>query len=255
LSTVEALADVNLKALADMGLPRPSWVGGYSFGGIVAFEMARQLSARGTPPQRVVIIDTPAPLKRSSILPRDPDRAHAEWLVRMGDVRARFQGVAPVLPLDALLSLSVEERFDFALKRLHEARLLPPAADVGWLERAHKTSLVQYAAYLAYDPDPMVARGLRLALIRASAPRRSDLGELENIQLEVPDQGWQTFTDAPVEVVRVLGDHVTMLNAENAQSVAEAIVDLMTAQDLGTQRSVVAAMSGGRRQHENGRVA
>jgi thioesterase domain-containing protein len=255
LSTVEALADANLKALADMGLPQPRWIGGYSFGGIVAFEMARQLAARGTPPQSVIIIDTPAPLERSSILPSDPDRAHAEWLVRMGDVRARFQGVAPVLPLDALLKLSVGERFDFALKRLHEARLLPPAADVGWLERAHKTSLVQYAAYLAYEPDPLADRALRLALIRASAPRQSDLGELENIQLEVPDQGWQTFTDTPVAVVRVAGDHVSILNAENAQSVAEAIVDLMTVQDPGTQRSIDAAMLDGRRQHENGRVA
>lgn len=104
LDSVEALADFNLAALAEMGLPRPRWLAGYSFGGIVAFEMARRLAARGTPPERVVIIDTPAPLERTSILGPDPDRAHALWLVRMADVRARFQGVEPVLVLEEVLA-------------------------------------------------------------------------------------------------------------------------------------------------------
>ncbi|HEX2520063.1 MAG TPA: thioesterase domain-containing protein, partial [Castellaniella sp.] len=123
LDSVEALAQANLEALTARGLPHPRWIGGYSFGGIIAFEMARQLAQRGTPPQHIVIIDTPAPLERTSILEADPDRAHAQWLVRMADVRARFQGLEPVLTQDELLALPIAERFALAIERLHAARL------------------------------------------------------------------------------------------------------------------------------------
>src|SRR3546814_570416 len=82
LASVEALAQANLEALTQRGLAQPRWIGGYSFGGLVAFEMARQLAQQGTPPERVVIIDAPAPLERTSVLESDPDRAHAQWLAR-----------------------------------------------------------------------------------------------------------------------------------------------------------------------------
>jgi len=227
LDSVEALAQANLDALAARGLSHPRRIGGYSFGGIVAFEMARQLAQRGTPPDRVIIIDTPAPLERTSILESNPDRAHAQWLARMADVRARFQGLEPVLAQDELLALPAAERFVLAIERLHAARLLPPAATPQWLERAHRTSLVQYGAYLAYSPDPSPGQKLPLAIIRAAAPRQSDLGELENRQLAIADMGWQRFTDAHIPVLHVGGDHVSMLGADTAPDVAAAIARLL----------------------------
>ncbi|OYV49865.1 MAG: hypothetical protein B7X10_01610 [Burkholderiales bacterium 21-58-4] len=137
-------------------MPQPRWIGGYSFGGIVAFEMARQLAQRGTPPQRVIIIDAPAPL-----------------------------------------------------------------------ERAHHTSLVQYGAYLAYSPAPSPGQKLPLAIIRATTPRHSDLSDIENRQLAIPDMGWQLFTDAAIPVLHITGDHVTMLGPVTASNVAAAIASLL----------------------------
>ncbi|MBV6306382.1 amino acid adenylation domain-containing protein [Candidimonas humi] len=223
LSSVEALAQANLQALQVRGQPWPRWIGGYSFGGIVAFEMARQLAAQGQAPETVVIIDTPAPLERASVLDADSDRAHAQWLARMADVRARFQGLEPVLDMEELLALPAAERFDFATQRLHAARILPPAAGARWLERAHRTSLVQYDAYLAYAPRPEPVPGLKLALIRASAPLHSDLGDAENRQLALADLGWGEFTDTSIPVHHVQGDHVTILGPDSAAEVAAAV--------------------------------
>ncbi len=232
LRSIEEMADANLRALAERGVPRPRRLGGYSFGGLVAFEMARRLAGMGAPPERVVLIDTPAPLERVSILEPDPDHAHAQWLVRMADVRARFQGVPPVLTRQDLLALPAGERFAFAAARLHAARLLPPAADADWLARAHRTSLAQYEAYLAYRPPVQAHPGIALALIRADAPRDADLGDLENRQLAVPDMGWQAFSARPVELRYVAGDHVTMLAGDGAGAVAAAIADLLRAEAL-----------------------
>jgi len=227
LASIEAMADANLQALAERGLAHPRWIGGYSLGGLIAFEMARQLHARGTPPEHVVIIDTPAPLERISILDPDPDRAHAQWLARMGDVRARFQGIDPVLGLDELLAVPSAQRYALAAQRLHAARLLPPAAGAEWLERAHRSSLVQYRAYLDYAPAPAPEQGLPLAVIRADAPRASDLGEHENRRLAAADLGWGAFTDAPIPVHAVSGDHVTIMAPDTAPAVALAIAGIL----------------------------
>lgn len=227
LSSIEAMAQANLQALAERGMARPRWIGGYSLGGLIAFEMARQLHARGTPPERVVIIDTPAPLERVSILDPDPDRAHAQWLVRMAEVRARFQNIEPVLGFDELMTVPATERYAVATQRLHAARLLPPAAGAAWLERAHRSSLAQYRAYLAYAPVPVPEQKLPLAVIRAAAPKASDLGEHENRRLEMEDLGWRAFTHASIDTHAVVGDHVTILAPGTAPAVAQAIAGIL----------------------------
>src|SRR3546814_15331710 len=128
----------------------------------------------------------------------------------MADVRARFQGLDPVLTQDELLALPAAERFDLALERLHAARLVPSAATPQWLARAHRTSRAQYGAYLAYTPAPIADCNLPLALIRADAPRHSDLGGLENRPLALPDMGWHMITDAPIPARRSTGATATI---------------------------------------------
>ncbi|MCC2597576.1 amino acid adenylation domain-containing protein [Pusillimonas sp. MFBS29] len=235
LHSIPDMAAANLAALAERGQASPLWLGGYSFGGLVAFEMARQLAACGRPPERVVLVDTPAPLERSSILDSDPERADAQWLVRMADVRARFQGQEPVLTQEELLAEPAGERYEFACRRLHGAKLLPPAADAQWLQRAHSTSMAQYQAYLDYQPAPGADQALPLALIRASAPRDSDLGRHENQLLALPDMGWQAYTTRPVDIRHVAGDHVTMLSGDSAHEVAQAIAELLIGPECSGQ--------------------
>src|SRR3546814_17235022 len=81
------------------------------------------------------------------------------------------------------------------------------------------TTLFRSAA--AADP------ALGLALIRASAPRSSDLGDHENRLLTIPDMGWQAFSAAPVQIRLVAGDHVTMLSGAGANKVAHAITSVL----------------------------
>src|SRR3546814_6091279 len=66
------------------------------------------------------------------------------------------------------------------------------------------------------------------SLIRASAPRDSDLGKHENQLLALPDMGWQTYSTS-VEIRHVAGDHVTMLSGASVGKVANAIADVLQA--------------------------
>jgi aspartate racemase len=58
LSTVETLAASYIEQLQKWGERRPFCLLGYSFGGLVAVEMARQLRKNGVEPPIVVLIDT-----------------------------------------------------------------------------------------------------------------------------------------------------------------------------------------------------
>ena len=58
LSTVETLAASYIQELSRRGEHRPFCLLGYSFGGLVALEMARQLRAKGAEPALVALVDT-----------------------------------------------------------------------------------------------------------------------------------------------------------------------------------------------------
>ena len=173
--------------------------------------------------ERVVIIDTPAPLGHVSVLSSDPDRAHAEWLLRMADVRARYHGTAPPFDLDDLLQRDQTERMTFAAERLRAGRMLPLDADADWLARAHHTGMILYEAFLNYAPDPAMARDLPVGLIRASHQASGDLDEMETRWRDDPTMGWSQFIDGPIDVVTIEGDHVSILAGEQAGTVAQTI--------------------------------
>lgn len=225
IGRVEDLAAYNLAALARRGLPAPRLLGGYSFGGVVAFEMARQLAARGMPPERLVIIDTPAPVGvATSILSDDADFAHAQWLVRMADVRARHHGTDRPFEIEDLLPLRADERFAFAVSCLGALGLLPEGADTAWLMRAHHTGLVLYRAFLDYRaPADPHSQALPLRLVRASTVRHGDLGQSELAVVEAPAMGWERVVRVPISVESVPGDHISMLDVRRVLLTADVI--------------------------------
>lgn len=68
----DSMAEVAKKYLEVLAehVPGPYLLGGYSLGGIIAFEMAQQLQEQGCPPQHLILFDTPNPT--APVLTRDP---------------------------------------------------------------------------------------------------------------------------------------------------------------------------------------
>nr|WP_255316318.1 type I polyketide synthase [Streptomyces morookaense] len=95
LTTVEAMAAHYLEQLAEFGLTAPFRLGGSSFGGIVAYEMAQLLDARDGYRPEVVLIDSPA----RGNLPADmTGQDIIDYLLRYGLARLDF----PMAELEAL---------------------------------------------------------------------------------------------------------------------------------------------------------
>jgi thioesterase domain-containing protein len=205
--SVSAKARQYAAAIREVCPDGPYHVGGWSFGGFLAQETARLLTAEGGRVDTVVLIDSVRPLPRPG---------QTEW----GTVRAYFEGFAEHvaraygarldLPYDELATLDDPARVDLVLQALREVADIPAAA----LEH-------QRASYLDLRIGESHTPGRyegRVILYRAaeSAPHtvRDRAYEREDDAL-----GWDEVCP-DLEIVHVPGHHLSLLDPPHAEVIA-----------------------------------
>ena len=185
--TIEEMAAEHVAALQALRPHGPYVLGGASMGGTVAWEMARQLRARGERVDLVALFDTPGPGQ----LPAD-FKDDAEILAYLGGSRLGLSD-------EDLRRLPPEERLPHALKCAAEAGLLPPGVDPERAASLVELFRVHVQAMMSYRPGPYAGR---VAFFRAADRRPVDP--------PYPEAGWIGLAERGVEVHVVPGDHGTM---------------------------------------------
>ncbi|MEU9171674.1 type I polyketide synthase [Streptomyces sp. NPDC048420] len=186
----------------------PCLLGGWSFGGFVAQETARQLTAAGREVEHVVLIDSVRPLPRPDRTPADRIRAHFEGFARhVGDT----YGVRLELPYDELVATDDDgERIDTVLRILRAATEVPSAA----LEH-QRSSYLDLRIGEAHRPGRYDGR---VVLYRAteSAPHtvRDPAYERDDEAL-----GWDEVCPR-LTVVPVTGHHLSLLDPPHVDEIA-----------------------------------
>lgn len=186
----------------------PCLLGGWSFGGFVAQETARHLTAAGRDVQLVVLIDSVRPLPRPDRTPADRTRAHFEGFAR--HVHDAY-GVRLELPYDELVAMDDDaERIDSVLRILRASADVPPAA----LEH-------QRASYLDLRIGEAHRPGRHdgpVVLYRATEPAphtvRDPAYERDDEAL-----GWDEVCPR-LTVVPVAGHHLSLLDAPHVDEIA-----------------------------------
>ncbi|WP_406442254.1 acyltransferase domain-containing protein [Streptomyces sp. NBC_00631] len=195
----------------------PCVLGGWSFGGFLAQETARQLTAAGREVELVVLIDSVRPLLPPGSTPADRVRAHLTGFARH---IADTYGVRLDLPYDDLVATADDgERIDRVLRALRETAVVPPAA------LAH-----QRASYLdlrtgeAHRPGGYDGR---VVLFRAGEPAphtvRDPAYERDDDAL-----GWDEVCPR-LEVVPVPGHHLSLLDPPHVDEIAARLRRLLAA--------------------------
>ena len=189
----------------------PYFLGGGSFGGNVAFEMAQQLSAQGQTVALVALFDTD-PLGYSELIPHTTSSVY-----RVGSFlhRMKVHWSVIVFGVDRLTYVwkkvrRVWRRINYRVwqitYRVYQSVGRP-------LPRALQN--VQQANYkAARDYRPQVYPG-RVTLFCASGEPR---GFIHQKQL-----GWSQIAAAGVDVYEVPGDHITMLEEPYVRSLAQKL--------------------------------
>lgn len=143
--SVAEIARVYLADVRKIQPEGPYLLGGYSFGGLVAYEMAQQLKAVGVETSVLLLFDTPNPL--SKIRPFTlPQRIKAQWDLQGG---GGFAGKLAGLVKRAASGLLFRLKFEI------ENRMAASANTTGGGHLRHVQSRLQHdALYDAYQPQP-----------------------------------------------------------------------------------------------------
>ncbi|MGW2829732.1 beta-ketoacyl synthase N-terminal-like domain-containing protein [Streptomyces sp. NPDC001286] len=181
----------------------PCLLGGWSFGGFVAQETARQLTDAGREVELVVLIDSVRPLPR-------PDRLRAHLMGFAAHV-ADVYGVRLELPYDELVAMDDDgERIDTVLRALRGAAEVPAAA----LEH-QRASYLDLRIGEAHRPR---RHDGRVVLYRATEPAphtvRDPAYERDDEAL-----GWDEVCPR-LTVVPVAGHHLSLLDPPHVDELA-----------------------------------
>ncbi|MFJ9019632.1 acyltransferase domain-containing protein [Streptomyces sp. NPDC102259] len=186
----------------------PCLLGGWSFGGFLAQETARQLAAAGRPVPLVVLIDSVRPLPRPDHAPADRVRAHFTGFARHV---ADTYGVRLRLPYEELVAMDDDrERIDLALRSLRGAVEVPAAA---WEHQ--RASYLDLRVGEAHRPGRHEGR---VVLYRATEPAPHTVRD-PAYERDDETLGWDEVCPR-LTVVRVPGHHLSLLDPPHVDEIA-----------------------------------
>ena len=175
-STIEEMAAAYLREVRAIYPKGPLNVGGYSMGGAVSFEMARQARDRGDDVATVSIIDTPARLRDLGDPPEETiDARELALIVRMMASRV---GREIDLPAEQLEPLPPEQRLERVVEVLKREEVLGAQSDAPLLRQLLKVVRNNELAQRRYLPR---AYDGELLLLRASDPSPELLAEAPDV--------------------------------------------------------------------------
>lgn len=206
----------------------PYYLGGWSLGGAVAFELARQLAAAGDEVALLAVVDatpgawprTPAGGEEGEEAAGGDDRDDADdarWLMDIADYLQRLWGVDLGLSYDALRALPPETQ---ALRFLAALQYTPfggAGAGREQLRRLLRVFKTNVRAFRLYRPDPYPGP---ITLFRPAAAA----GEPQDAAAAAdPLLGWGALSPRPVAIESVPGDHISALAEPHVRTLAERL--------------------------------
>ncbi|WP_372662577.1 beta-ketoacyl synthase N-terminal-like domain-containing protein [Amycolatopsis kentuckyensis] len=206
--TVEAKAACYAELIREIQPRGPYRLGGWSFGGCLAYETARRLDG---PVDVVVLIDSILPLPAAG----KPADLLLDRFDRFAEHIWRTYGVPFAIPRAELATLDEDTQIRRVMQRLAEQ---VPDLGAGVLRHQYE-SYVDARVAERYAPERYDGRVL---LLRAQDPHPLTT-TLDPRYLRTDDTlGWDAYC-ADLEVVRVPGDHVSMIDPPHVAAVAAAL--------------------------------
>ncbi|MGW4360319.1 amino acid adenylation domain-containing protein [Streptomyces californicus] len=227
---LEQLASDYIAAMRRVQPAGPYHLGGWSFGGFVAFEMARQLHAAGESVASVVLLDTTAlnPGRR----PWTDDEALLGWFfwellwLQHGSATA-----GDLLPpgLDTL-----DEKFAFMTRLAIDEGVLPAGSGDAVVRRLFRVYEANWRSAFDYRPGVV---DHDVVLLRARDPLPGVLLDMHTaIDSMHADEtnGWRERTSGHLTVIDTEGDHLTIMEEP---LVADVVGPVLRAMGLRTDES------------------
>ncbi|WP_455569556.1 amino acid adenylation domain-containing protein [Streptomyces spororaveus] len=220
ITTMAGLARSYLDAIKRVQPEGPYRIGGWSFGGFVAFEMARELRRTGEAElAQLILLDSIAPDPGER--PEVAEQAMMEWFF-WELIWVDRGGSAPVDRIPAELTTD-DGRLDYIAERAAAVGIVPVATAQTAIRRLFEVYKANWNSLRDYKPAP---EPINLTLVKATAPLPDVLKPMHGAARTLhaaPANGWATLTGGRVDVVEVPGDHLLLLDEPYVQTVGQAI--------------------------------
>ncbi|MEL6441867.1 MAG: amino acid adenylation domain-containing protein [Cyanobacteria bacterium J06621_8] len=205
-TSIESMAAHYIQTIKTVQPQGPYYLCGWSMGGLIAYEMAQQLTQQGEAIARLAILDS---CTRVII---DPALAGGDLnLLVLGlimDINTRLESVR---------SLTPEERLIYVMEEAKSNNLIPADFDIAQLRHLIAMGKINYQAEQDYQPQSYSGS---LMVFQAKET---------DIDLEA---AWKELA-ADVAVVEVPGRHGTMLHPPQVQVLAQKLEQYLNADNLG----------------------
>jgi len=185
----------------------PILLGGWSFGGLVAFEVARQLREAGREIRLLVLFDTASPHNEGGV-DDDLDGQALHQLVRQH--QAKIGREIPVTR-DELVATPEDQRLDLVMQRAEESGLPLDEATRAELRQIWHVIRVNMAAKNGYEPKHYPGR---LVFFQALAEDDEGSGPRERAT------SWSALAGDGVDLYDVVADHEDMMDPPHVAEIA-----------------------------------
>jgi len=211
--TIEAMAKKYIEAIKSVQFEGPYLLGGWSMGGVVAYEMAQQLNLAQENVDLLLMIDSLySPISATDTGMSTPDeRTLLQILASELGITAKGLSASEK---DALAAMPLDELLVTVLCLGKDQNLLPMNFDLQELRERYAVTLKNSMALRAYRPKPL---DIEIQLIRAEGNENVDW-----------DLGWSSVA-AKVSVTNQSGDHLSMMHRPHLSALSKTVSALLQA--------------------------
>jgi len=205
-ASLEEMAAEYLAAIRTVQPEGPYRILGYSFGGVVALEMGRQLHEQGETLHLLAILDTLITGEGANYNPDVPE------------ILASLVNHHPSVSVDHLRRLGdMDAQLVYFVEQTNEAGLLP-GLDLRVVRNWARGFLAHRKIRHAYDPRPFAGRITLLRAIEGNVLRTAD-----------PSLGWSSLAAGGLGIVEVPGNHDSVVQLPHVQTLARKLAEVLGA--------------------------
>jgi amino acid adenylation domain-containing protein len=222
-NSVQLHASQLIKVLRQQQPKNPYILVGYSSGCAVAFEMAFQLEQQGEKVELLTILDSGLVTHPKHLI----DRTELDWIWQLLQRIEALKGVSFGLEYADLAAQSDDKaRWDLAAEYLYKHKILPEHSSLDLLKTNIQVMKVLTLNYANYQPKHSISAPI--VVLRAQEVHEIVVRELQAFSdYDLPDWGWQPYTQKPIKVISIPGNHGRMLYEPNVKVLATQLQTAM----------------------------
>ncbi|MBZ4417446.1 amino acid adenylation domain-containing protein, partial [Myxococcus sp. RHSTA-1-4] len=207
MNTVEEMATEYVKTIRSVQPSGPYFLGGWSMGGVIAYEMAHQLRAGGEQVALVAMIDSYVPSVTVAKEP-EPDRMQLAFMFARDMMGASLADLP--LDLEQLAGLEPDAMLERLLQAAANAGALPPGTDAEHVRALFRVFEANLLASRRYEAP---ATQGRVVLFKAT----------DSAEGLPEDGGWKALVGDGLEQHLLPGDHYSLLRQPAVRELAERL--------------------------------